>query len=273
MNSQVRLNGRYYSVNDRGTIDVTERYNTDQYMRGGPAAWAIEEPMPEVTGIMVHHWAGWFGPVLNSYASPELELQRLDALADFHSTAWGIGPGYNLVAFPSGRLWAVGKHGTHRAHTKGRRPLSAPPDGPRMKWNYVGRAVVAAGNWQDEEPPQLLVDALRDGVQEIRSWPGVSPTANVYAHRNVPTVSMNGTLLNQATLCPGEKLLPHMNIIAGVGGRTPEAGIPEVSGDAMLALLDEHDAALDDVVAGMSEIRDAVVKLRGARVKMQGLLL
>ena len=259
-----RVNGVEYDVNARGVIDVTDRYNTEGYMRKGPKAWRIAPPMPEVTGIMIHHWAGWLGTTLDDTTPAEVELRRLDLLADFHSTTWGVGPGYNLVAFPSGRLWAVGKHGTHRAHTKGRRPADGIETITREHWNVVGRAVAAAGNWQNETPPAKLVEAMRRGVEEIRSWLGVSPTAEVYPHRDVPTVNSAGVSFDQVTLCPGDKMMPFLGTIAGRDDAP--------STDQYAALARELGVMLDEQSLALEEAQDYLAVTRGWLEQMRARL-
>jgi hypothetical protein len=185
--------------NDRGVIDATARYHTAQYMAGGPAAWSLAAA-PHVVAIILHHWAGWYGSRLTAAASPWDELQQLDALAAHHRQAWGIGPGYNVVVFPSGRVWAVGKHGTHRAHTKGRHPES------RENWNVVGRGVVVAGNYEVEPVTHQLELGIRKAISEVRSWPGVVAGAVVHEHGLTPTVNSAGVMFSQGTLCPGRHI-------------------------------------------------------------------
>lgn len=188
-----------FVVNDRGVIDATSRYHVSEYMAGGPAAWQFEEP-PHVVAIILHHWAGWFGPRLGEDADPAEELEQLDRLALYHRETWGIGPGYNVVVFPSGRVWAVGKHGTHRAHTKGRHPQS------RQRWNVAGRGIVVAGNYETEGVTEAIGRGIRRAVAEVRSWPGVVEGAPVHEHGLTPTVNSAGVRFSQGTACPGRHI-------------------------------------------------------------------
>jgi N-acetylmuramoyl-L-alanine amidase len=183
----------------RGIIDVSSYFDTENVMAGGPAAWRIDEAL-RVEAIILHHWAGWYGPRLDARATAAQEFEQLVACARDHHARFGIGPGYNVIVFPSGRAWAVGKHGTHRAHTIGRNPESG------AYWNTVGRAICAAGNYEEEPVGPLLAEALRRAVDHVRTWPGVLPDAPVHEHGLTPTVNAAGVMFSQGTACPGRNI-------------------------------------------------------------------
>jgi hypothetical protein len=188
-----------FVTNDRGVIDATSRYDTARYMAGGPSAWRLAGA-PVVRAIILHHWAGWYGPPLGTDATPAQELAQLDAMAADHRDRFGLGPAYNIVPFPSGRVWAVGKHGTHRVHTKGRNPVS------RVEWNVDGRAVAVPGDYEIEGVSRELGQAIRRAVDEVSSWPGVAPDRAIHEHGIIPTVNSAGVRFSQGTASPGRNL-------------------------------------------------------------------
>ena len=146
------------------TIDLTERYDRERYLAGGRRAWTLDRSAKPVRAIVVHHSAGFYGPRLGLAATGDEELVQLDALAADHHARFGVGPGYHYVAFPSGRLYAVGKAGTHRAHTKGRNPASG------ERWNVEAIGVCAMGDYEAGEPSAPLLAALTEAVGEIRGY-------------------------------------------------------------------------------------------------------
>ncbi|MCK9485581.1 MAG: hypothetical protein M0R73_02605 [Dehalococcoidia bacterium] len=197
----VTYGGREYGfiTNGRGVINAVPFFDTAEF--ADPATnWAIPSKSLEVRAVLLHHWAGWYGPRLTETATASQEFDQLVACARDHRTRFGIGPGYNLIAFPSGRVWAVGRHGTHRAHTKGREVKSMRP------WNEVGRGACVAGNLSEEPMTQRLAQAVRTMVAEVMSWPGVIPDVAVHEHGLTPTVNSAGTKYSQATECPGRAL-------------------------------------------------------------------
>ena len=123
-------------------IDLTDRYFATEFMRGGVARWKLDRDAWPCRAIVLHHAAGWYGPPLGADASRRDEEQRIDSLARDHHARFGIGPGYHYVAFPSGRLYAVGKAGTQRAHTKGRNPETG------ERWNIEAIGVCALGDYE-----------------------------------------------------------------------------------------------------------------------------
>lgn len=250
-----------FVVNDRGVIDATARYNVAAYMQGGPGAWQIATPLPPIEAIEMHHWAGWFGPALDASAQPAAELEQLDACALYHVQKFGIGPGYWLIGFPSGRVWAVGKNGTHRASALGRDPYTSPP----AYWNTVGRAFAMAGNYDLEPVTQGVAQACRTAVAEIRSWPGVVADAPIYGHGLLPTCNAAGQRFSQATSCPGRNLLAwqHAGGFGTTAGAQPtdyadgyRAGYQAGEGHAASELgklaQDQHEAVLAAAAAIVS---------------------
>lgn len=192
-------------------IDRTDRYFDGRYMAGDPAAWTLERAAFPVRALMLHHSAGFYGSPLDGAASTADEEAQLDALAADHRARFGIGPGYHYVAFPSGRLYAVGKWGTHRAHTKGRNPESG------NYWNRDAIGVCAMGDYDVETPPRLLLDALREAAAEVRRIAG--GRVPVLGHGLAPTVDGAGGAFAQETACPGRNLLgPLRALNASVGG-------------------------------------------------------
>ena len=186
-------------------IDLTERYFATEFMRGGMARWKLDRAAWPVRAIVLHHAAGWYGPPLGADASRRDEEQRIHSLARDHHSRFGIGPGYHYVAFPSGRLYAVGKAGTHRAHTKGRNPESG------ERWNLEAIGVCALGDYERggrDEPTPGLHEAIEEAVKEILSFRFTLQGAPVFGHGLTPTAYASGKPLPQATSCPGRRLIP-----------------------------------------------------------------
>jgi hypothetical protein len=141
---------------------------------------------------MIHHTAGWYlGVTLDENATESEELAQMDAVAFDHASRFEIGPGYYYFAFPSGRLYAVGKYGTHRAHTKGKNPETA------NWWNRESLAICAFGDYQSNFVTWGLMNAIHEGIDEITGYAGELP---LFGHREVPG---NPT----STRCPGDNLM------------------------------------------------------------------
>ncbi len=186
-------------------IDLTDRYFATEFMRGGMTRWKLDREAWPVRAIVLHHAAGWYGPPLGPEASRREEEQRIHSLARDHHTRFGVGPGYHYVAFPSGRLYAVGKAGTHRAHTKGRNPESG------VRWNIDAIGVCALGDYEGagrDEPTTGLREAIEEAVEEIRGFRFSVPRAPVFGHGMTPSANASGDPLPQATSCPGRRLIP-----------------------------------------------------------------
>lgn len=207
------------------TIDLTEHYFAGAFMEGGPARWLVDRARTPVRAAILHHTAGWYGPALDAAATPEAERAQVEALARDHRARFGIGPGYHYLAFPSGRLYAVGKWGTHRAHTAGRDPATG------ERWNLLAVGVCAFGNFESESPSAGTLAALRGGVEEVRRLAG--DLVPVLGHGETPTVDASGRPVAQATACPGALL---------------HGGIEDTPDDsALLAAVRATRHALDEV--------------------------
>ena len=186
-------------------IDLTDRYFATEFMRGGAARWKLDRAAWPCHAIVLHHAAGWYGPPLGPDASRRDEEQRIHALARDHHARFGIGPGYHYVAFPSGRLYAVGKAGTQRAHTKGRNPESG------ERWNLEAIGICALGDYERDgrdEPSPGLREAIEEAVDEVRGFWLTLPGAPVFGHGAILTANASGDPLPQATACPGRRLTP-----------------------------------------------------------------
>jgi len=186
-------------------IDLTERYFATEFMRGGMARWKLDRDEWPVRAIVLHHAAGWYGPPLGPEASRRAEEERIHSLARDHRARFGIGPGYHYVAFPSGRLYAVGKAGTHRAHTKGRNRKTG------ERWNVDAIGICALGDYHRggrDEPTSGLLAAIVAAVEEIRGFRFTLPEVPVFGHGAVPAVNSSGATVPQATSCPGRRLIP-----------------------------------------------------------------
>ena len=142
--------------------------------------------------LVLHHAGGWYGIPLGAGASVEDERAQLDALARDHAARFGIGPGYHYAAFPSGRAYAVGKWGTHRAHVRGRDAAS------RARWNRLAIGVVALGDYDQARPSPALLTALGTALREASRLAG-RPVA-LLPHGGVPAVDGAGALLPPSTL-------------------------------------------------------------------------
>ena len=186
-------------------IDLTDRYFATEFMRGGMARWRLDRDTWPVRAIVLHHAAGWYGPPLDAGASRIEEEERIRSLARDHHARFGIGPGYHYVAFPSGRLYAVGKAGTHRAHTKGRNPETG------TRWNIEAIGVCALGDYERkgrDDPTSSLREAIEAVVDEIRGFRFTLAAVPIFGHGTVPTVNSSGAPFPQATSCPGRRLTP-----------------------------------------------------------------
>jgi hypothetical protein len=180
------------------TIDLTDRFNNTLYMKGGVHIWV--RSVYDVEHIIVHHTAGFYGEALTVFSSPSQEERQIHLMAEDHHARFGIGPGYHYVVVPSGRKYAVGKAGTHRAHTKGRYDHIDSLTRPR--WNDTAIGVVLFGDFMTRGPTPQAVESLHDVVEEIRKW-AKKPLMSVRFHGTVPTVNRDGDPYSQGTNCPG----------------------------------------------------------------------
>lgn len=184
-----------FDVNDRGIIDATNYFHAKEFMDGGPAAWTLSAV--RVVALLLHHSAGWYGQALTEKATVHQEFAQLVAMARDHRARFGVGPAYNVAVFPSGRRWAIGKHGTHRAHTAGRDPVS------RERWNEVGRALVVMGDYEAGEMSKPMQAGVCWAVADMLSWRGVEADVPIHEHGLTPTVNSDGMRYSQGTACPG----------------------------------------------------------------------
>ena len=223
------------------TIDLTERYDRERYLAGGRRAWTLDRSAKPVRAIVVHHSAAFYGPRLGLAATGDEELVQLDALAADHHARFGVGPGYHYVAFPSGRLYAVGKAGTHRAHTKGRNPASG------ERWNVEAIGVCAMGDYEAGEPSAPLLATLTEAVGEIRGY-GFAESAliPVHAHGLAPTVDASGRPFSQATACPGRHFAP---LASSLNAGTP-ASLDRDAVRVELAPIRRAADAIEELLAG-----------------------
>ena len=223
------------------TIDLTERYDRLRYLAGGSERWRLDRVARPVRGVVLHHAAGFYGEGLGLGATGDEEVAQLDALAADHRARFGVGPGYHYVAFPSGRLYAAGKAGTHRAHTKGRNPASG------ERWNVDAIGVCAMGDYEAGEPSAPLLAALTEAVGEIRGYGFAEPAMiPVHAHGLVPTVDASGRPFSQATACPGRHVAP---LVSSLNGDTPTS----LDRDAVLvelAAIRRAADAIEELLAG-----------------------
>jgi hypothetical protein len=181
------------------TRDLTDRYHVPKYQRGEASGWLVDRAEHPVQAIVVHHTAGWYGRTLTAAAIEAREVEQIDALAADHRKRFGVGPGYHYVAFPSGRLYAVGKWGTHRAHTTGRSTET------REYWNMDAIGICAFGDYEVDTPTPYLVEAMKRAVSETRQF--ANAHVSMHAHGTAPTVNSMGAPQPQATACPGRLLL------------------------------------------------------------------
>ena len=177
-------------------IDLTDRYHTSEYQRAS-TDWSINRIDEPVRALVIHHTAGFYlGKTLTEHSTQEEEIAQIDALAQDHAHRFGIGPGYYYAAFPSGRLYAIGKYGTHRAHTLYRNPET------NNWWNRESLAIVAFGDYQANPASPKLWNAITEGIEEIRGY--TSPTLEIYGHREVPGNE-------KPSQCPGDNLMGRLD--------------------------------------------------------------
>ncbi len=179
-------------------IDLTGRYHLPRYQRkfnrrGQRIDWTVDRSSEPVLALMIHHTTGYYlGVTLDENATRAQEVAQIDAMADDHRNRFGIGPGYHYAAFESGRLYAIGKYGTHRAHVKGINPAT------QNLWNRESLAIVGFGNFQRDQVLPRLWAAITEGIREVNKFVGEDLT--LYGHREVPG---NPT----QTSCPGDYLM------------------------------------------------------------------
>jgi hypothetical protein len=98
------------------------------------------------------------------------------------------------------------------------------------------------GNYEKEPVTDRIADAIRRGVAELRSWPGVRESAPLYEHGLAPTVNRYGVRFSQATLCPGRNIAA-WRAAGGLDGGDFEPGTyAEGWGDAIIKATEAVDA-------------------------------
>lgn len=189
-------------------IDLTDRYHTPEFQAefshsGRRIDWTIDRDEEPVRALMIHHTTGFYlGVELDEHSTQEEEVAELDEMARDHRERFGIGPGYYYAGFPSRRLYAIGKYGTHRAHVKGVNPET------QNLWNRESLAIVAFGNFQTSPVSPGIRGAIQLGIHEVRQI--VGDDVALYGHREVPG---NPT----QTSCPGDRLMPFVEAWRALG--------------------------------------------------------
>lgn len=226
-----------------GAIDLTARYDNDRWMTLGRATWVIDRRAQPVSAVVLHHSAGWYGAALDADASDVAELAFLDAMAADHVGRFGIGPGYHYVAFPSGRLYAVGKWGTQRAHARGWNAVTG------TTWNIDAIGVCAAGNYEAAEPTSLLLGALTAAVTEVRTF--ARQQVPMFSHGRLMTADAAGRTLDQATACPGSNLIAWLDTLdpgSAPPAVLPTPTVPAATGSALRAAVTQARQSLDEAM-------------------------
>jgi hypothetical protein len=251
------------------TIDLTDKYFSTIYMRGGRQQWWRD--VMEVEYIIVHHTAGFYGPALTAFSSRNEEEAQIERMAEDHFSRFGIGPGYHYVICPSGRRYAVGKAGTHRAHTKGR--YDRIDDLSRPRWNRTAIGVVLFGDFETSIPNPKAIASLDEVVDEIRRWAN-KPNMDVLFHGQVPTVNRDGDPYSQGTNCPGRFLL---SLLASMGmAADPAVTVVDRYAEGLergkeLGWAAASDEALSQVGMKVTEaIRATGVHMRSGKKRHQG---
>lgn len=183
-------------------VDITDRYATDKYMEGGPSRFTVDRSRTPLRGVTLHHSAGFYlGDTLTIDSTRDDEVAQLDALAVDHYNRFGLGPGYALACFPSGRYYWLRKYGHSGASVAGIEPISGD------RWNNVTLGFVAMGNYLRDPLPRPLRWGLYRALQEIKSWTPLE-FVPVWPHREcyTPESSTRYPGGMQMTTCPGPSL-------------------------------------------------------------------
>ncbi len=192
-------------------IDLTDRYFDERWMKEGPAAWVLKRATEPIEGIVWHHAAGWYGPdlslpVWSRVGEEEVrqeEVSQLDKMAQDHRVRFDIGPGYHYCSFPSDRVYAIGKMGTHRAHVLGKIKVEDPGMFAWANRRLIG--ILAMGHWHEGELPDGTRRGMEAATREVFSFAGEQP---VYGHRGVDVYHENGDPWpeHHNRICPGDQL-------------------------------------------------------------------
>jgi hypothetical protein len=150
------------------------------------------------------------------------------------------------VAFPSGRLYAVGKYGTHRAHTKGRNPATG------NWWNREALAICAMGNYETDVVPEGLMAALREGIAEVRGY--TSDAIPIYAHGEVP----GNPSVSQ---CPGVNLKTWLAWFLAGEASQPAPPVVDEARRQVYRAIDALDAATVAIASARGDLEAAAAEL------------
>ena len=211
------------------TIDITDRFYTDEWMPQGRDYHTIDREAEPFEWIHIHHTAVPNAPGVN--ATRAYEEERIMRVAEYHRGRHGrdgsgdvwTGPGYHMMVAQSGRRYAVGKAGTFRRHLGTGRV------------NRLGFAICMLGNFENTEPSPQMIESIKDGIAEVKSWERLtSPDVRVVAHRDATSSGFS-------TACPGRNLYAYMDefkrvkaaqVIEAGGDMTPEQ-VREIVRDMM----------------------------------------
>ena len=140
--------------------------------------------------VSVHHDAVFYPQDPREGDDFPAELQRLQAVHDYHlQQGWG-GIGYHTYGFPSGRLYLVGDLNTQRANVAGR--------------NHESIGHCTAGDWSHQVPP--IASQLVCAMAALAAWAHLRRLVAVQGHRDV-------ALSSSPTSCPGDTFsqwMPHL---------------------------------------------------------------
>ena len=182
--------------------DLTDKYFDSQYMHPNPSDWVIDRDDFPVLSAAIHHTAGFYGTHLSTVAQEGEEIDQLDSMALDHTARFGIGPAYHYAIMPSGRAYAIGKWGTHRAHTAGRNPETLD------YWNNEVIGIVLFGDFTAYPPTRAQRFGTLEVVEEVKRISGLE-SLTIRGHRehaSIPTQRFpHGA---QTTTCPGPFAIP-----------------------------------------------------------------
>lgn len=182
--------------------DLTGRYFNTRFMHPEPNSWVVDRDEFPVVGAAIHHTAGFYGRHLPTRVPAAQEIDQLDAMAADHLNRYGIGPAYHYAVMPSGNPYAIGKWGTHRAHTAGRNPETL------NLWNREVIGVVLFGDFSKYPPTLPQRFGTLEVVEEIKRISQLEHLT-IRGHRehdSIPTQRFPHG--QQTTSCPGPFAIP-----------------------------------------------------------------
>lgn len=182
--------------------DLTGRYYNSRHMHPEPSAWHVSRDDFPVVSAAIHHTAGFYGPHLATTADRDQEIAQIDSMALDHVNRYGIGPAYHYVVMPSGNPYAIGKWGTHRAHTAGRNPDT------NNYWNREVIGVVLFGDFSKYPPTRPQRYGTLEVVEEIQRIAELDHLTlrGHREHDSIPTQRFPHG--QQTTSCPGSFAIP-----------------------------------------------------------------